>query len=45
MTLLRIPVPKVLAMIITSLQLLQMMVGCGINIIAWHYKRNGIAAS
>ena len=45
MTLLRISVPKVLAMIITSLQLLQMMVGCAINILAWQYKGNGKAVS
>jgi len=38
---LKIPVPKVLAMIITSLQLLQMVFGCAINILAWYYKGNG----
>jgi len=38
---LKIPVPKVLAMVITSLQLLQMVFGCGINILAWQYKNNG----
>ena len=37
----RIPVPNVLAMGITFLQLLQMLVGCGVNILAWHYKGNG----
>eukprot|EP00090_Calanus_glacialis_P031489 TRINITY_DN5205_c0_g1_i1.p1 TRINITY_DN5205_c0_g1~~TRINITY_DN5205_c0_g1_i1.p1 ORF type:complete len:286 (-),score=49.11 TRINITY_DN5205_c0_g1_i1:80-892(-) len=38
---LKIPVPKVLAMVITSLQLLQMVFGCGVNILAWRYKANG----
>jgi len=38
---LKIPVPKVLAMVITSLQLLQMVFGCGVNILAWYYKGNG----
>ena len=40
----RIPVPKVLAMVITSLQLLQMVLGCGVNILAWNYKANGSRA-
>ena len=38
---LRIRVPKVLAMVITSAQLLQMVFGCGVNILAWRYKGNG----
>ena len=37
----RIPVPKVLAMVINSLQLVQMVFGCGVNILAWRYKANG----
>ena len=37
----RIPVPKVLAMVITSMQLLQMVFGCGVNILAWNYKASG----
>jgi len=35
-------VPKVLAMVITSLQLLQMVGGCVAIILAWYYKGNGI---
>jgi len=42
---LKIPVPKFLAMMITSLQLLQMVVGCAINILAWYYKGNGRACA
>lgn len=42
---LKIPVPKVLAMVITSLQLLQMVFGCGVNILAYQYKKNGRACA
>eukprot|EP00092_Neocalanus_flemingeri_P024393 GFUD01026449.1.p1 GENE.GFUD01026449.1~~GFUD01026449.1.p1 ORF type:complete len:270 (+),score=45.55 GFUD01026449.1:56-865(+) len=41
----KISVPKVLAMGITSLQLLQMVFGCAINILAWWYKGNGRACA
>ena len=33
-----VKVPKVLAMVITSLQTLQMVVGCSINILAASYR-------
>jgi len=42
---LKIPVPKVLAMVITSLQLVQMVLGCGVNILAWEYKGEGKTCS
>merc|ERR1712055_1219947 len=42
---LKIPVPKVLAMVITTLQLLQMVFGCGINILAWQYLGTGRACA
>ena len=35
-------VPNVLAMVITTLQTLQMVVGCTINIIAFYYLSSGI---
>jgi len=38
---LRFSVPKCVAMCITSLQLLQMVVGCTVNFIAYQYKQNG----
>jgi len=37
----RVKVPKPLAMVITLLQLLQMVVGCWVNILAWRYKAAG----
>merc|ERR1712080_512037 len=37
----RVRVPKVVAMIITSLQLLQMVVGCYINYVAFQFKQSG----
>ena len=37
----RIKVPTGFAMMITSLQLLQMVVGCAINLIAANYKSKG----
>ena len=33
--------PKVVAMIITSLQLVQMVVGCAINYFAFKFKESG----
>jgi len=42
---LKIPVPKVLAMVITTLQLLQMVFGCGVNILAWQYMGKGRACA
>jgi hypothetical protein len=39
----RIKVPTGFAMMITSLQLLQMVVGCAINLIALNYKSRGVA--
>ena len=38
---LKYPVPKVFAMVITSLQLLQMVGGALINVLAFSYKQNG----
>ena len=40
-TLCRIKVPTGFAMTITSLQLLQMVVGCAINLAALNYKSRG----
>ena len=37
----RVRVPKVVAMIITSLQLVQMVVGCAVNYFAFKFKENG----
>merc|ERR1719228_3068165 len=37
----RVKVPKGVAMAITSLQLLQMVVGCTINYIAFQFKQSG----
>jgi len=37
----RVRVPKVVAMIITSLQLLQMVVGCAVNYFAFKFKESG----
>jgi len=34
----KIRIPKSLAMVITSLQLIQMVIGCTITILAWRYK-------
>jgi len=42
---LKYPVPKVFAMVITSLQLLQMVGGCIINYLAFSYKQNGLNCS
>jgi len=39
----RIKVPTGFAMTITSLQLLQMVVGCAINLAALNYKSRGVA--
>merc|ERR1712179_596621 len=38
---LRVRVPRTVAMVITSLQLLQMVVGCAVNTGAFLYKRQG----
>ena len=38
----RIKVPTGFAMMITSLQLLQMVVGCAINLMALNYKSRGL---
>ena len=38
---LKYPVPKPFAMVITTLQLLQMVGGCIINSMAYNYKQNG----
>ena len=38
---LKVPVPKVIAMVITSIQLLQMVGGCTVNYLAFTYKQNG----
>ena len=37
----RYRVPKIIAMVITSLQLVQMIIGCAVNYIAFSYKQNG----
>ena len=37
----RYRVPKIIAMVITSLQLVQMTIGCAVNYIAFSYKQNG----
>merc|ERR1712037_728038 len=37
----RVRVPKVVAMVITSLQLLQMVVGCAVNYFAFKFKESG----
>ena len=37
----RFRIPRWVSMIITLLQLTQMVVGCWINIKAWQYKQNG----
>jgi len=39
---LRYRVPKIIAMVITSLQLVQMIIGCAVNYIAFSYKQNGM---
>ena len=39
--LLRFQIPRPFAMFITSLQLLQMVVGCSINYMAYGYKESG----
>ena len=39
---LRYRVPKIIAMVITSLQLVQMIIGCVVNYMAFNYKQNGI---
>merc|ERR1719315_70353 len=39
----RVKVPTGFAMLITSLQLLQMVVGCAINLMAFNYKSRGVA--
>merc|ERR1740131_922874 len=39
---LRYRVPKVIAMVITSLQLVQMIIGCVVNYMAANYKQNGL---
>merc|ERR1712098_660339 len=41
----RIRVPNVLAMLITTLQTLQMVVGCCINILAFYYKTSDESCS
>ena len=38
---LRYRVPKIIAMVITSLQLVQMIIGCVVNYMAFNYKQNG----
>jgi len=38
---LRFKIPKSLAMVITSLQLIQMVVGCSVNVVAYQYKQTG----
>jgi len=42
---LKYPVPKPFAMVITTLQLLQMVGGCIINCMAYSYKQNGMKCS
>ena len=37
----RYRVPKAIAMVITSLQLVQMIIGCVVNYMAFNYKQNG----
>ena len=37
----RYRVPKIIAMVITSLQLIQMIIGCVVNYMAFNYKQNG----
>lgn len=39
---LRYRVPKIIAMVITSLQLIQMIIGCAVNYMAFNYKQNGM---
>ncbi|XP_023334075.1 elongation of very long chain fatty acids protein 6 [Eurytemora carolleeae] len=39
---LRVRVPRCIAMLITSLQLLQMVIGCTVNFLAFQYKQNGV---
>jgi len=39
---LRYRVPKAIAMVITSLQLVQMIIGCVVNYMAFNYKQNGL---
>ena len=38
----RVRVPRCIAMLITSLQLLQMVIGCTVNFLAFQYKQNGM---
>ena len=38
---LKFRIPRWISMMITLLQLTQMIVGCWINVKAWQYKRNG----
>jgi len=35
-------VPRCIAMLITSLQLVQMVIGCTVNYVAYQYKQNGV---
>ena len=37
----KIRIPRWVSMIITFLQLSQMVIGCWINLQAWQYKKNG----
>jgi elongation of very long chain fatty acids protein 6 len=37
----RYAVPRYVAMVITSLQLIQMVIGCSVNYLAYQYKQNG----
>ena len=39
--LLRVQVPRCIAMVITSLQLMQMVVGCFVNYTAYNFKLRG----
>ena len=41
----RYRVPKIIAMVITSLQLIQMIIGCAVNYMAFNYKQSGKIAS
>ena len=38
----RYAVPRYVAMVITSLQLIQMIIGCSVNYLAYQYKQNGM---
>jgi elongation of very long chain fatty acids protein 6 len=37
----KVRIPRLVSMIITFLQLSQMIIGCWINLQAWQYKKNG----